>query len=319
MALRKKFAQIAIKEEVTDGTFILASPAAGDLVPYVIPESIDVSPDIPNNERNDALGKLAKAPGVSGRRAGSISFDGYIVGGSVVAVAPANNGVWLITGHSEVVTPTTGPVTYTRSATDTTGYSIAALIDGIMYGLAGARATWNWTMTSGGLISYSCTVTGLWVPPTDVAIVTPAGPITLIPQKFMGATITLVGDTAAVLQEMTLDWQNEVTVREDASAADGTAGAALTDARMVGTANPEAVLIASEDRYQDWIDDTLATVTFSTGAGAGNVMTFTAPEARYTGISHGDRGNFLTQECEFEIVDSDVAAAEGLDFSVVFA
>jgi hypothetical protein len=254
---------------------------------------------------------------VSGRRAGSISFDGYISGCAAALTSCPQSLLWLITGHAETITGGTS-IAYERADADDTGYSIAALIDGIRYGLAGARANWTWTLTSGNLIQFSCTATGLWQAPADDVIVTPTT-LSIIPPKFMGATLTVVDETTtAIIQEMTLDWQNEISIRESAANAAGVAGAALTDSRPIATANPEGVLVADEDRYQTWIDDTLGAFSFVVGSATGNTLTFSASNSRYTEIGTGDRSNFLTNEVGIELVDPDIGSGEGGDFSATW-
>lgn len=318
MPLSKRRGQILCKLETTDGSWALGTPAAADVIPFVLPATIDPAPDIPSNDREDVgAAKLAKAPGVTGRQAGTITFDMYLAGASAAGTVPGQSAVWGLTGHDETAVPSTS-VTYNRRSADDEGYSIGAIVDGLMFRFAGCRGNMSIAMTNGGLLVATISATGQWLAPVDQAFITPSGSQTIVPPKFMDASLSVLGETAMVFTEMSIDLQNDIQIRENANDATGVEGAAWIDARPVCTINPETVLVDDQDRYQDFLDETLSAISFSVGSGTGNSLAFTAPKCRFTEMGKGERAGYMTDEITAEITDEDINQAEGNDYSFVW-
>lgn len=315
MALVKARIQLFCKVEATDGTFVLAAPAAADLVPEVYDVEIP-DPEYIVTERNDARGNLTKSGSIVGGAKGKISFKMRLIGGSAAGTAGPQANVWKSAGYSETSVPTTS-ITYKRAADDALGYSYAVNVDGHLLGLAGCRADMTFEHENGMPVVANVSVDGVWVNPTDVAFVTPSAQ-TIKPMPFQAATLSILGEVAAVLRKLTINAGNTIAVRESVLSTMGFVAAKITDARPTAAVDPEATKVATRDRFNEFRNGTQAALSYTMTAGAaGNKLAFTSTYAQWKDIAFGDREGLVTHEGEIELTALQ-AGGEGSDYSFIW-
>ncbi len=161
------------------------------------------------------------------------------------------------------------------------------------------------------------TFTGVWVAPTDAGIISPNYPAQL-PIRFANSTMTIGGSWSPCVQSVEIDAGNEVVGRECQTSSDGSGyiNAIITDRNVVGTINPEAELVATEDVYGDWIahNENALSIALTDGT---DTITIAAPKLQYTNIQDGDRNGIIIDEIEFQCSRNSDAGNDELtiDFS----
>jgi hypothetical protein len=102
-------------------------------------------------------------------------------------------------------------------------------------------------------------------------------------------------------QMMTLDIGNEVYLRESSAAANvsGYIAGVITNRRPIISCNPEAKLIATQDRYGIFLAMTEYAISYVIAGPTTSTITISAPKATIETIQEGDRENLVTDEIEF--------------------
>lgn len=194
--------------------------------------------------------------------------------------------------------------------------TIGLYADGVLKLLSGAMGNAVIRCVNGQPIRIEFAFTGVWNPPTDVALLAPTYP-TVLPPRFGGGAITL-GSWAPVLGELSVDLGNEVQMRADATKAAGLISAIITGRKVTGTMNPESSLVAERDNYGLWLASTEGALSAAIGAGAnGNSCTLAAPKLQITSPQETDRDGIQADELAFQCNRS--AAAGDDEFTMTFA
>lgn len=185
--------------------------------------------------------------------------------------------------------------------------TIACYIDGVRKILRGCAGNAFFNFVAGELIWIDWKFMGIWVTPTDVSLPVPTV-TTDSPLKFTCSTaMTLDPGTpwSPKVSKMTLDLGNNVIMRHDGGATDGSgyAHAMVTNSKIVGTMDPEAVLVATNANYTQLVAGTTSAWAFSLGTGA-NKIDFAAPKLQFTKLTEGDRNGLTTDEMEFQLCKS---------------
>jgi len=177
--------------------------------------------------------------------------------------------------------------------------TIGHYFDGKMKKLTGAMGTWVVTCPTGKVAQIEFTFTGKYFEnETDIALIAPTYP-TDPPLRFADGGITWSA-VAICTANVTIDAGNSVIMRECAEAGNRTGfkSAVITDRVPVITADPEAVLVATENRDSQWLAFTAAAmvVTLNTTSGA---IVFTAAAAQIEDKKNGDRSGLITDDLKF--------------------
>lgn len=170
--------------------------------------------------------------------------------------------------------------------------------------LAGAMGNVEIRCNVGQPIIFAFEFTGIWQTPTDETVIGPTYP-TVSPIRFVGATLTLGGNSLTV-SSLSLNCNNEVTLREDATKAAGYTYAEITDRNPTGEMDPEAALVATEDLYGDWLDGTESALALTVGD-ADNQMIWAASKCQRTNVQDGDRGNIITDQLTYRLNTNDAS------------
>ena len=293
--LLRKRRIVAVKTETTVGTVEVL--AAADATYNAFEAEIQNNSDNDDREGQSAFSHL---PSVIGQQIGVAKFKTELIGGTPTAPAwmlyllPAC-GVY---GAALVYTPKTSP----PGAGNVKTVTIGMYEDGLFKSIAGAMGNAVFTFTAGKRIMIDWTFTGVWQPPTDVALITPTYS-TVTPIRF--ASSSLAWDTwTPRVAEMTLDLGNDVQMREDGASVGGLLSAVIVSRKPTVKMDPESTLLASlatADVYGLWKAGTQATLSWSCTTGAGNTVAFSCPKAQLMKATEADRNKIQIDQLEFQL------------------
>jgi len=307
MALLTRNRVLAAKHETTIGTAIAVAGADATFNAY----DVQIQGDIEYNERL-GQGSFSRLAGTMGKQGGSISFKTGLSGNG----AAASPG-WLDTLLPAVglieATDTFSPSSTAPSTTVGTGVNhtvtIAAYENGVKKFLAGAMGNLKITGATGQNVVLEWTFTGIWQAAVDAAILAPTYD-TVLPLKFLTATLTMGGDVPGCIQSLSIDLGNNVVLRECATSATGYSSAIITDRKVMGTYDPEAHIEATAPaEYTDWLAGTEEAFSVALTDGT-DVVTIAMPQAQRVNVQEGDRGGVQIDTIEFA---ANASAAAGDD------
>lgn len=291
MTLLKRKRVLAAKIETTSGTAIALSGADGTFNAYDV--VIQPSVAMTQREGQGGFGMLAAYPeGMSGKATFKIdvSWDGIGVPAWASTFLPACG---LVASGSEFKPKTEVPA----SGSSVKTLTIGCYVDGVFKSIRGASGTVKLVCKTGMIATLEFDFTGVWVPPTAVAVIAPTYSIE---PSLRYATSTTTWDSVALcLESITLDIGNSVTLRECATTVQGFDNAIITNRNPKVTANPESKLLATQDRFGQWIASTEGVLTWTLPAPAAGVLTISMPKAQLMNNQEGDRNGFVTDELEW--------------------
>ena len=162
--------------------------------------------------------------------------------------------------------------------------------------LSGCMGTFTITLETGKTAFITFTFTGKYSSnETDTALIAPTYP-TVLPLRFAVGVLTF-NSVALCAASVSVDAGNSVVMRECISATDrsGYISALVTNRAPVITANPESVLVATQDLEALWVGSTPQALTITVGAsGAG--ITIAAPQAQLENKQQGNRSDMLSDD-----------------------
>lgn len=311
MTLLKRKRVLAAKIETTPGTAV--SLAAADAVFNCWDVKID--PDIEMVERmgQGGFGNIASVPGGYKGKATfktDLSWDSTSTEPAWADTLLPGCGL-VKSGSNQFFPKTEAPGSNVKTLT------IGAYIDGKFHSLCGAVGTFKIVCPTGRMAYIEWDFTGIWITPSDVAIISPTYPTA--PALRCGTGATSWNSVTLFAESLTLDCGNTVTLRESSTASGYVAGI-ITDRKPMVTCNPEAKLVATADRYGSLLAMTEATLTWdipgpivTTTAGK---ITIAAPKAQIIKNTEGDRNSLVTDELEFQL-NKNVSAIDQ-EFSILF-
>jgi hypothetical protein len=162
--------------------------------------------------------------------------------------------------------------------------------------LTGAMGTWKVTLQTGKVGFITFTFTGKYSSnETDTAIIAPTYPTTL-PMRFAAGAATF-NSVSMCTSQIEIDAGNSVIMRECVNASDrsGFVSALVTNRAPIITADPETVLVATQDREAAWLTSTAYAASIMIGA-SGSSITFGAPKAQLENKQLGNRNDMLIDQ-----------------------
>lgn len=302
MPLLKRKRVLAAKVEATSGTAesLSGTEAAFNAWDVLIQPEIDME----QREIQGAFGTRAAVPGGYKGKATfktDCSWDGTTTEPSWADVF-LPGCAWVKSG--QVFTPRSeAPGSNVKTLT------IGCYLDGMFKSLSGCAGTFKMICPTGKPAYIEWEFSGVWIPPTDVSIVTPTYP-TALPLRYANSTSTW-NSVALCLENITLDAGNEVVMRECA-AGNGYEAAIVVNRMPKITGNPETRLVASSDRYGQMIAMTEGVLTWGLDGPTNSVLTLSAPKAQIIANKEGERNKIVVDDLEWQLnqngstVDSDV-------------
>lgn len=176
--------------------------------------------------------------------------------------------------------------------------TLAAYIDGMRKMIRGASGTFVITFPTGRKITIEFTFTGIYIEPDDENMLTPTYPTTA-PLEFRSASACSFNSVAMSVEQITIAANNNVVLLEDPTDSSGYKYALITGRRPTITANPEAVLIATQNRHNIWTTHTPYAMQITLDGPSNSTLGITAPKAQIINTQNGDRNGVVTDEMEF--------------------
>lgn len=175
--------------------------------------------------------------------------------------------------------------------------TIGHYIDGKLKQLVGAMGTFVINLETGKTASVTFTFTGKYTTnETDVAIIAPTYPTTL-PLRFANGTTTFDG-VALCLATASVDVGNAVVMRECVESGNRTGykSAIVTDRAPVITANPESVLVATQDLDNLWLTSDTGVLAFTLNGTGNSTVVINAPAAQIENKQQADRNDIAADD-----------------------
>jgi hypothetical protein len=254
---------------------------------------VDIQASIEVEGREDP-GTMNSLTGVASLRMGAVKFK---------------TDIWVgITSHPQwasVLFPACGYVASTNVYTprseapgaNVKTVTIGVFENGLYKKLAGAVGKFTINMPTGKKAFIDWEFQGVWQAPTDSALIAPTNPTT-IPMRFASATCTW-GGVAMQVANVTVDSGNEIVMREDPTTAGGYISALITNRAPKITADPESVLVATDDRFGQWIANTEAALAFSMAGASSAAFAIAVPKAQLVNNQEGNRNRLQTDQLEW--------------------
>ena len=310
MPLLRRLKTIAAKVESVIGTAESLTAAEGVYNAYDIKIDADLSV-----EQREAQGSFDSLPGVPGSRAGSMSFktdagwDGALLPSWASVLLPCCGYV----AAAQVFTPRSEyPGSNVKTAT------IGVFMNGMYKVLAGAMGNFKINAPAGKIISVEWDFKGVWQAVTDSALIAPTYP-TYAAIRFGSAVLTYA-TVAQCVENVTFDAGNEIILRECPSTAAGFISAAIVDRKPTISFNPEAELVATDDRYGAWLAGTQSAFSCQFDGPVGIVtnanMILSAPKAQIMTIAESERNKLATDDVN--VMCQKNGATKDQDVSITF-
>ncbi len=171
--------------------------------------------------------------------------------------------------------------------------------DGKFAVLSGAMGTWKIVAPTGKMAMIEFTFTGKYsTNETDVALIAPTYP-TVLPLRVAAGALTF-NSVALCTSNVEFDAGNSVVMRECVNATDrsGFVSAIVTNRQPVITADPESLLVATQDRDALWLTSSPQAFSMRIGA-SGSSITIAAPKAQLENKQQGGRNDIMTDDLTF--------------------
>lgn len=308
MTLLKRKRVIAAKIETTVGTAIAVTGADASFNAWDIMCQPEI--DVISREGQGGFGMLSS---IVGGYKGKMSFK-TDCGWDGTATEPSWADTFLPacglvkSGGNQFYPTTEAPGSNVKTLT------MYCYMDGTIKGICGAVGNGKMVCPTGKPAYMEWDFQGIWIPPTDGAILAPTYP-TALPLRYASSTTTY-NSVALCLENLTLDFGNEIMMRECASTVGGYHSAIITNRNPKVTGNPEAKLVATRDSYGNFLASTEAALTWGLDGLTNSFITIAAPKAQIVKIQEGDRSKLVTDEIEWQLNRN--ASTVDQEFSILF-
>jgi hypothetical protein len=289
MTLLRRRSVFAAKVETTIGTAESITGAEG------VYNAMDfaITPTI-TKTRREAQGGFNKLPGVPEGMLGTctmkheLTYNGTDIPTWASVLLPACG--WVNSGG--VFSPKSeAPGSNVKTLT------IAQYVDGKRKLLSGAMGTFKMVFPTGKVAYIEFTFTGKYSSnETDTALITPTYP-SVSPLRFAQGGLAY-NSVALCTSNCEVDAGNNVIMRECVNASDrsGYISALVTDRAPIITADPEAVLVATQDRDALWLTPTPEDLVITINGPGDSSIVVTAPKADLENKQDGDRNGMLIDD-----------------------
>lgn len=291
MPLLKRIRTLAAKVETTPGTAESLTSAEGVFNAY----DLMIQPSIAMTDR-EGSGSFNYLTAISEGQTATVTFktdipwDGTATEPTVFSVLMPACG-WV--ESSNVWKPKSeAPGSNVKTLT------LGVYVDGLLKSIKGAVGTWVMTLPTGRFITIEWTFTGVYIEPTSTSIITPTYPTTN-PLRFASATACTFNSVAMVVEQITIDAGNEVVMIEDPTNASGYKHGLIVNRRPTINANPESVLVATQNRHNVWTTSTPYAIQITLDGPTTSTLGITAPKAQIINIQEADRNKFVVDDVEF--------------------
>jgi hypothetical protein len=300
MLTRKRVLAAAIEASVGTAETLDATDAAMNIMDAIIQPNIAMTPRM----EQGGFGHNEAVPEGYGA---TITFRTELTGdgsGGITVPVWADTFLpacgWVKTGS------TFAPVTSPPGSNGVETLTIGVYKDGRLETAKGCMGTFTLNFPSGRMAFIEWTFTGLWVTPSDTAILTPTYP-TDLPLRAANSTFT-IGAWSPCIEALTIEAGNNVILRECSNVVEGYASALVADRLITGTLNPEATLVATNDTHADWVSMTEKAFSYSLTDGT-DTLTFSSSNFQIVNVQDEDRGGNQVDAVSFQLNQDDLSIA----------
>jgi hypothetical protein len=292
MVMLKRKRILAAKIETTTGTAEVLAAADAAFNAY----NVTIQTDIEKTPR-EGQGSLGHLFSVTGGHKGKVTFS-IDLGWDGTSAEPLWADTFLPACGLVKSTNTFRPSS-TVPSTSVKTLTIGVYEDGLFKSIRGASGNMKLNCEAGKMVTAEFEFSGIWVAPTDVALIAPTYP-TVAPLRYARG-VTTFNSVALQCQTVTLDLANTVTYRESSATGNesGYISTVITNRRPIVTVNPEAKLVATRDDFGQFLASTEASLVFEIGGPSSSKIVFTAPKASLESIAEGDRNMLQTNDITF--------------------
>jgi hypothetical protein len=266
----------------------------------------EMQPNIEFEER-PIQGSLNYLRGNLGARGATLTFRTEVYGGASNSATPG----WGLFLRGCGMAETSGAFAFVNGTVGNTSTSQRTLTfglyeDGKRKRMRGAMGSAVLNFPTGRPAFIEWTFQGIWIPPDDQTLLGPTYP-SQVPMRSAaidnatGVTISIGNDAwNACFENMTIDFGNEVVLRpcvnpQDAS---GYATALITNRRVVGEFNPEALLVGTRDYYAAWLAHNTFDLEYKLSDGVSGVNV-KLDNAQIENLQEGDREGMIIDTVSF--------------------
>ena len=281
--------QIAAKIETTKGT--ANAPAAIDAGIEVY--DVSYTPEIGIAERDDIRSTFDKRKNITGSRAARVTFRAAIKGGSSAGSRPE---VWALLRAcctTEAIVASTS-VTYTPTTAESAQETLTIDVyrDGLVYRILGAMGNVRAIVKENEVPMFEFEFRGVYVAPTDTALLTGVTYVSTGPPQPVSMTLTLHSQTLRATG-FEFDMGNQIELRSDVTNAAGYVHAVCVNQDPTITVDPELETVATFDYITRLQNSTAGAFLGQVGTAAGNIFRLLCPNATITEAPHGDRNRLI--------------------------
>lgn len=192
--------------------------------------------------------------------------------------------------------------------------TLGVYVDGLLKTIKGAVGNWVITLPTARMITIEWTFTGVYVEPTSTSIIAPTYP-TDTPLRFASASACTFNSVALKVEQITINANNEITMLEDPTQASGYSHGLITNRRPTIQANPESVLVATQNRHNIWTTSTPYAIQITLDGPSSSTLGITAPKAQIINLQEADRNKVVVDDIEFLCTKNGATQNEELYFT----
>ena len=250
---------------------------------------VSLNTDITVVERDPIAASFDDPKAIRGNRISRVTFKSPIVGGTTAGSRPPHWALLRACGMTEAISAGVS-VTYTPTTASSTQETVTIdlYLDGILHRIVGAMGTFRKTVAENDTPMFEFEFHGVYVAPSDTALLSGVAYQAVSPPAPLGATLTFRSQTL-VSTGWTFDLANSVVVRQDITQAGGVIHAVITNRKPVITTDPEVELVATFDFWSNVVNANSGEFNGTIGSAAGNTVRLLAPNAEITTAEPGDR------------------------------
>ena len=306
-----RVAQLAGKIESVSGTAESLTASEATLLAYE--PVMNLAPE--QFKRDPVVKHMSRFQSEPGARKMDLTFKAELMGplsgakGVTIPITPYLRAC----GFSETLSGGVSNIYVPVSSSFVTA-TIAKYQDGVRKLMLGCAGNVKFQFKVGEPVFCDFTMQGKYSSHGDVSMLSPSYPAQ-VPLMFMGATISILGDTL-VLDNLEIDMQNEIVLSPLPSDVSGIDYAKITGRNPIMTFDPEMVAVSSHDFYSKLLSRATAAVTITIGDINSNKIMFSLPAVRYTGLGEGDRGGIAIQNATCEVCKNSDAGNDEISITM---
>lgn len=195
-------------------------------------------------------------------------------------------------------TDTGSGVSYTPRSESMDSITLKFNLDGQQYLMTGCYGNMSWNLVAGNFGVITFNFTGLYNTPTDVAQVDPSYVNQTEPPVLENIDLSVDGYMGCS-ENLTFDFNNEVSERPCLNAPEGLQGLRITNRNITGSVDPEMVSVATKDFFTIFEESSKIVMSMTIGGTIGNQFDVDFANIQLTNITPGDRNGIRIYNLDF--------------------